>query len=93
MTVSITRKQFLLGAATASATGVFGIVRSRAARRTVIRFGLDLTSDHPTTVNATAAAKKIKDATKARWRCRSSRTASSATTRICCRTCAPARCR
>ena len=64
MTISITRKQFLLGAATASATGVFGIARSRAARRTVIRFGLDLTSDHPTTVNATAAAKKIKEATK-----------------------------
>jgi tripartite ATP-independent transporter DctP family solute receptor len=29
----------------------------------VIKFGLDLTGDHPTTVNATAAAKKIKDAT------------------------------
>jgi tripartite ATP-independent transporter DctP family solute receptor len=58
--MSITRKHFLLGAAAAS---VFAIHPSRAARRTVIKFGLDLTGDHPTTVNATAAAKKIKDAT------------------------------
>jgi tripartite ATP-independent transporter DctP family solute receptor len=58
--MSITRKHFLLGGAAAS---VFAIRPSRAARRTVIKFGLDLTGDHPTTVNATAAAKKIKDAT------------------------------
>jgi len=60
MPISMTRKQFLLGAA---AAGAFAIHPARAARRSVIRFGLDLTSDHPTTVNVTAAAKKIKDAT------------------------------
>ena len=58
---SITRKQFLFGAT--AAAGAFAIHPSRAARKSVIRFGLDLTSDHPTTVNATAAAKKIRDAT------------------------------
>ena len=61
MSQSITRKQFLFGAA-AAAAGTFAILPARAARRSVIRFGLDLTTDHPTTVNATAAAKKIKDA-------------------------------
>lgn len=60
MSHSITRKHFLSGLA---ATSVFAIHRARAARRSVIRFGLDLTSDHPTTVNITAAAKTIKDAT------------------------------
>ncbi len=61
MSLPITRKQFLFGAA-AAAAGTFAILPARAARRSVIRFGLDLTTDHPTTVNATAAAKKIKDA-------------------------------
>lgn len=57
----MTRKQFLVGAA--AATAAMAVRPAVAARRTVIHFGLDLTSDHPTTVNATAAAKKIKDAT------------------------------
>ncbi len=61
MPVSITRKQFLAGAA---AAGVFAIHPARAARKSVIRFGLDLPTDHPTTVNATAAAKKIREATE-----------------------------
>jgi TRAP-type transport system periplasmic protein len=61
---SITRKQFLSGTAAIAGASLFNIRRSFAARRVVIRFGLDLTSDHPTTVNATAAAKKIHDATK-----------------------------
>jgi tripartite ATP-independent transporter DctP family solute receptor len=56
----ITRKQFLAGAATA---GVFAIGRARAARRTTIRYGLDLPGDHPTTLNSMAAAKKVKEAT------------------------------
>lgn len=64
MSASITRKQFLLGAGTMAASlPLFSIIRSSAARKAVIRFGLDLTNDHPTTVNATAAAKKIRDAT------------------------------
>ncbi len=61
MALSITRKRFLLGAAAAGTAAA--ILPARAARRSVIRFGLDLTADHPTTVNAVAAAKKIKDAT------------------------------
>jgi TRAP-type transport system periplasmic protein len=61
MTVSMTRKQFLLGAA--AGAGAIAARPAGAARTSVIRFGLDLTSDHPTTVNVVAAAKKIKDAT------------------------------
>ena len=60
MTPLITRKHFLLGSA--AAAGALASRRARAARKTTIRFGLDLTSDHPTTVNATAAAAKVKDA-------------------------------
>lgn len=62
MTISMTRKQFLIGAT--AAAGAIAVRPAMAARRTVIHFGLDLTSDHPTTVNIAAAAKKIKDATK-----------------------------
>ncbi|MEJ1977457.1 MAG: TRAP transporter substrate-binding protein [Acetobacteraceae bacterium] len=57
----MTRKRFLMGAA--AAAGALATRPTRAARRTVIRFGLDLATDHPTTVNAMAAARKIKDAT------------------------------
>ena len=56
----ITRKHFLLGGA--AAAGALASRKARAARKTTIRFGLDLTSDHPTTVNATQAAAKVKDA-------------------------------
>lgn len=56
----ITRKQFLSGAAAATAVAIHP---ARAARKAVIRFGLDLTTDHPTTVNVMAAAAKIRDAT------------------------------
>ena len=58
----MTRKQFLLGAA--SGAGALATRPARSASRFVIRFGLDLSTDHPTTVNATAAAAKIKEATK-----------------------------
>ena len=61
--MSITRQHFLRGAIAATALPLVNILPARAARRTIIKFGLDLTSDHPTTVNVTAAAKKIKDAT------------------------------
>lgn len=61
MPVSITRKQFLFGAA--AAAGAVAIHPARAARRSVIKVGIDLTSDHPTTVNLVAAAAKIKAAT------------------------------
>ena len=58
MTTPITRKGFLLGAGAA----VFAIGRAAAARATVIRLGLDLATDHPTTVNAEEAGRKIKQA-------------------------------
>jgi tripartite ATP-independent transporter DctP family solute receptor len=57
----MTRKQFLTGAA--AATGALAIRPAVAASHYVIRFGLDLSTDHPTTINVIAAAKKIKDAT------------------------------
>jgi tripartite ATP-independent transporter DctP family solute receptor len=57
----ITRKQFLTGSAAALTAAA--IHPARAARRTVVKCGLDLPSDHPTSVNLTAAAKKIHDAT------------------------------
>ena len=57
----MTRKQFLAGAAVASS--VWTTRPARAASHYVIRFGVDLSTDHPTTVNAMEAAKKIKDAT------------------------------
>ena len=56
----LTRKQFLIGAA-ASASAL-ATRPTRAARPAVIRFGLDLAGDHPTTTNAMEAAKKIKAA-------------------------------
>lgn len=61
--MTITRQTFLRGAVATAALPLFTILPARAARRTIIKFGLDLTSDHPTTVNATKAAKKIKEAT------------------------------
>jgi TRAP-type transport system periplasmic protein len=60
MTISMTRKQFLIGAT--AAAGAFAILPAKAARRSVIHFGLDLPTEHPTTLNLTMAAKKIKDA-------------------------------
>ena len=57
----MTRKQFLTGAAVASSA--FAIRPAQSASHYTIRLGVDLSTDHPTTVNAMAAAKKIKDAT------------------------------
>jgi tripartite ATP-independent transporter DctP family solute receptor len=62
MTMAMTRKQFLTGATAAAAA--MAVRPAFAARRSVIKLGLDLTVDHPTTVNLNAAAKKIADATK-----------------------------
>ena len=61
MTLSITRKQFLFGAA--AAAGALAAPPVIAARASVIRLGLDIPTDHPITLNCVAAAKKIKDAT------------------------------
>lgn len=60
MPVTISRKQFLLGAAAAAGTVALGAPASRAARRYVIRFGVDVPADHPTAVAAVAAGKEIK---------------------------------
>ena len=62
MKMSITRKQFLEGAA--ATAGTLAAPAVIAARRTVIRLGLDLPTDHPITVNAVAAGKKIKTTTQ-----------------------------
>ncbi|HEX7748207.1 MAG TPA: TRAP transporter substrate-binding protein [Bordetella sp.] len=60
--MTITRRQILTGATALAATAAFQ--PAFAARKTVIKLGLDLASDHPTTVNLNAAAAKMKDATK-----------------------------
>jgi tripartite ATP-independent transporter DctP family solute receptor len=61
----ISRKQFITGAA---ATGLAALTprRSQAARATVLKFGVDLATDHPTVVGAIAAGKKIEEATEGR---------------------------
>ncbi|MEO9191576.1 MAG: TRAP transporter substrate-binding protein [Acetobacteraceae bacterium] len=62
MTMAMTRKQFL-GAAVAGAAGLISRP-GRAAKRYVIKFGIDLPADHPTTKHVTAAGDQIKAATK-----------------------------
>jgi len=60
---AVSRKQFLMGAG--AAVGVALAPRAaRAARQYVLKLGLDLASDHPTTVHAIAAADRIKAATQ-----------------------------
>lgn len=58
----LTRKQFLTGA---GALGAAAITRrsARAGGHFVIKFGLDLAPDHPTTLHAIAAGKAIAAAT------------------------------
>ena len=61
MGAALTRKQFL----TSAAAGAVALATrpARAARRSVIKFGIDLPADHPTTQHVQAAAAKIKSAT------------------------------
>lgn len=60
--MTITRRQILKGAtALAAATAIRPAV---AARKTVVKIGLDLEPGHPTVVNLNTAAAKIKDASK-----------------------------
>ena len=49
--------------ATSAALPLFAIVRARAAQRFVIKFGVDLPADHPTSQGATAAGETIKQKT------------------------------
>jgi tripartite ATP-independent transporter DctP family solute receptor len=62
----ISRKRFVTGAAAAVGLAALAPPRARAARPVVLKFGVDLASDHPTTVGAIAAGKQIEDATKGR---------------------------
>ena len=59
--MSLTRKQFLIGAA--SAIGALTAVPVNAARPAIIHLGVGLAADHPATIGFVAAAKKIKGAT------------------------------
>lgn len=59
MTTGMTRKQFLVGATTALAAP-FVAARARAAKTYVIKIGLDLPVDHPSTTHLQSAAAEIK---------------------------------
>ena len=65
MSPMITRKQFLAGVAAVGAAGLVPRAPARAAgRRYVMKFGIDLPADHPTTQHVSAAAEQIKSASK-----------------------------
>lgn len=64
MAAGISRKQFLIGAGAAAGAAILAPRISRAARPSVIKFGIDLPLDHPTTKHVTAAADAIKSETK-----------------------------
>ncbi|MGH7072544.1 MAG: TRAP transporter substrate-binding protein, partial [Acetobacteraceae bacterium] len=64
MAAGISRKQFLIGATAAAGAVILAPRMSRAARPSVIKFGIDLPLDHPTTMHVTAAADIIKSETK-----------------------------
>jgi tripartite ATP-independent transporter DctP family solute receptor len=66
MTTTISRKQFLTGAAVTAGAGLFAPAIARAARPAVIKLGLDVPADHPTAVNATAAGARIEQESKGR---------------------------
>jgi len=58
----LTRKKFLTGAAL-SAAAIISRPPARAAGTYVIKFGIDLAPDHPSTLHAIAAGKEIEAAT------------------------------
>lgn len=60
MALMTTRKQFLVGAGSAVGATIFAPFVARAARPTIIRFGIDLPTDHPMTKHVFAAADDIK---------------------------------
>jgi tripartite ATP-independent transporter DctP family solute receptor len=67
LATGITRKQFIGGLA-AGAVGLTGFRprRAAAARPVTMKFGVDLATDHPTTVAAIAAGKQIEAETQGR---------------------------
>jgi tripartite ATP-independent transporter DctP family solute receptor len=64
----ISRKQFVSGVAAVAGLAAFSPRRAHAARPVVLKFGVDLASDHPTTVGANAAGKQIETQTDGRIR-------------------------
>ncbi len=64
--MKISRKQFIVGAAASAGLAAFAPRRARAARPVTMKFGVDLATDHPTTVAAIAAGKQIESATQGR---------------------------
>ena len=66
MQTGISRKRFITGAAAAAGLATLAPRRVRAARPVVLKFGVDLATDHPTTVGAIAAGQQIESATQGR---------------------------
>ena len=66
MQAGISRKRFVTGAAATAGLAALTRRRASAARAVVLKFGVDLASDHPTTVGAMAAGKQIESATAGR---------------------------
>jgi tripartite ATP-independent transporter DctP family solute receptor len=62
----ISRKRFITGAAAAAGLAAWAPRRARAARPVVLKFGVDLATDHPTTIGAIAAGQQIESATQGR---------------------------
>lgn len=60
MSLTLSRKQFLRGAAAGSAAVMLRAPAVRAARTTVIHFGIDLAQDHPSVKAISAAGEEIK---------------------------------
>ncbi len=65
MQTGISRKRFITGAA-AAGLAALAPRGGRAARPVVMKFGVDLATDHPTTVSAIAAGQQIESATQGR---------------------------
>ncbi len=63
MGAAISRKNFLLGAAAAASTSMLMERQARAARRYVIKFGIDLATDHPATLHVRQVAAQVRKAT------------------------------
>lgn len=60
MSLTLSRKQFLRGAAAGSAAVMLRAPALRAARTTVIHFGIDLAQDHPSVKAIITAGEEIK---------------------------------
>ena len=68
MQAGISRKRFITGAAASAGLAGLAAGGARAARPLVLKFGVDLAADHPTTLGAIAAGKRIESATSGRIR-------------------------